>query len=360
MKYVFFDIECANCYQGKGKICSFGYVITNENFDVEEKYDMIINPDSKFNLGPDIKLAYTKSEFRHASQFPMFYDEIDALLTDPDAMIFGFSANNDARYIRDECIRYELPHIDYVFYDVQQMYMGYDNTKNQPSLVGICDRYGIPESQDVHKSDDDAFMTMEVLRNLCSITNKTVSDLIRDYPRSVGEMKNGEFRWVNNPGKEEKNQKNKKTKMNKSNQMRKYSANYRYFLRFCNSLVPSENEALPLYGKRVCISVNYEERHFSQMLSIAEQISMLGGKYDCSSDTCDLFVKYELIKTDGTPKKCPRLAHVIEKNNNGDNIAVIDFEDFLGLTGIDPERRSSDSENKPDTVYEDENMQDVI
>ena len=39
MKYVFFDIECANCYQGKGKICSFGYVITNENFDVEEKYD---------------------------------------------------------------------------------------------------------------------------------------------------------------------------------------------------------------------------------------------------------------------------------------------------------------------------------
>ena len=80
MNYCFFDIECANCFGGKGKICSFGYVITDEQFNILEKKDIVINPRSSFNLGPDLKLAYTKSEFRQAAPFPDYYDEIGALL----------------------------------------------------------------------------------------------------------------------------------------------------------------------------------------------------------------------------------------------------------------------------------------
>ena len=37
MKYLFFDIECANCYDGVGKICEFGYVLTDEYFTVLEE-----------------------------------------------------------------------------------------------------------------------------------------------------------------------------------------------------------------------------------------------------------------------------------------------------------------------------------
>ena len=29
-RYLFFDVECANCFNGKGKLCSFGYVLTDE------------------------------------------------------------------------------------------------------------------------------------------------------------------------------------------------------------------------------------------------------------------------------------------------------------------------------------------
>ena len=28
MRYLFFDIECANCYDSEAKICEFGYVLT--------------------------------------------------------------------------------------------------------------------------------------------------------------------------------------------------------------------------------------------------------------------------------------------------------------------------------------------
>ena len=44
MDYVFFDIECANCIEGQAKICSFGYVVTDEQFDVIEREDLIVNP----------------------------------------------------------------------------------------------------------------------------------------------------------------------------------------------------------------------------------------------------------------------------------------------------------------------------
>lgn len=36
MKYLFFDIECANCNDRRGKIYSFGYIIADEGLNVIE------------------------------------------------------------------------------------------------------------------------------------------------------------------------------------------------------------------------------------------------------------------------------------------------------------------------------------
>ena len=47
MKYVFFDIECACVYKNTAKICAFGYVLTDENFQVLAQEDILINPKGK-------------------------------------------------------------------------------------------------------------------------------------------------------------------------------------------------------------------------------------------------------------------------------------------------------------------------
>ena len=49
MRYLFFDIEGANCFDFLAKMCSFGYTITDENFKVNSKIDVIINPESPFD-----------------------------------------------------------------------------------------------------------------------------------------------------------------------------------------------------------------------------------------------------------------------------------------------------------------------
>ena len=49
MKYLFFDIECSNCFGGKNKICEIGYVLTDENFNLILKEDIPISPGDKNN-----------------------------------------------------------------------------------------------------------------------------------------------------------------------------------------------------------------------------------------------------------------------------------------------------------------------
>ena len=46
MRYLAFDIECCD---GK-HICEFGYVITDEKYNIIKKFVITINPESKFNL----------------------------------------------------------------------------------------------------------------------------------------------------------------------------------------------------------------------------------------------------------------------------------------------------------------------
>ena len=46
MKYLFFDIDCANCNDRRGKIYSFGYIIADEGLNViESEKDIVMNPD---------------------------------------------------------------------------------------------------------------------------------------------------------------------------------------------------------------------------------------------------------------------------------------------------------------------------
>ena len=120
MRYVFFDIECAD--GGKGSICSFGYVITDENFCELESDDIVINPESKFRLSgksrcPDIFFAYTEAEFRNAPRFPVFYEKIRSLLEADDQIVIGHSVQDDVNFLCKACMRYKLPALKFKFAD---------------------------------------------------------------------------------------------------------------------------------------------------------------------------------------------------------------------------------------------------
>ena len=69
MKYLFFDIEGA-CPK-LSTIATFGYVLTDENFNVTAREDILMNPASKYDWYV-LKhlLSYTKAEL--AAPMPQF------------------------------------------------------------------------------------------------------------------------------------------------------------------------------------------------------------------------------------------------------------------------------------------------
>lgn len=185
MNYVFFDVECANCLNGEGKMCSFGFVKTDENFQVLKKKDILIDPNAKFLLGnaktgKGIKLAYPLFKFKRAFIFPHYYDEIKRLLEDENNICFGFAVHQDVNYITYTCNRYGLPIIRFSFFDIQKFEQEIYQRKNTSGLDHLVEYFHVP-SFVYHRSDDDSLMSMEVLKGILEEKKMDVKTMLEEF-----------------------------------------------------------------------------------------------------------------------------------------------------------------------------------
>ena len=190
MKYLFFDIECSNCFNGFGKICEFGYVLTDENFKVVSAQDIPMSPgkgrDCRFHLRDrmkeeDIELAYDEDYYFNQLEFPSFYNRIKKLMEDPDTICFAYSMGNDIRHLYNTCVRYKLEPINYECYDVQKFVAKYLEIKEQLSLHKACLQIVGPNSLvklHEHLSRDDAEMERLIFEAICQLTKISSKDYL--------------------------------------------------------------------------------------------------------------------------------------------------------------------------------------
>lgn len=183
MEYLFFDVECANCFGGVGKMCSFGYVLTDESFNIIESDDIVMNPDCEFDWylyknKNDIKLAYSQEFFRSKPNFQSHYERIKSLLTRSGVKVFGFSSLNDVGFVVTACERYNLPVFDFAAYDLERIVKSDDEIFG--SLEERCRILGVDNSDlQAHKSSDDAVMTMRLLCAYCGKKAVSVESVMK-------------------------------------------------------------------------------------------------------------------------------------------------------------------------------------
>lgn len=185
MKILFFDTECANCFEGKGKICELGYVVTDVAFNVLSKRNFIINPSAEFDKKGfamrKIKLSCPYSEYYKQNKFPHHYEEIKSLFTADDILVVGHGTHFDAKYLLDECDRYSLPPFNYRFIDTQEVVKKLYGRETQLRLIELYSEF-YPEKarEQMHSGIDDAEMTAAVLQYVCRDKGVTVKELFDD------------------------------------------------------------------------------------------------------------------------------------------------------------------------------------
>lgn len=186
--YLFFDIECANCFGGVGKMCSFGYVLTDEDFNVIDSQDVAMNPEAEFDwylFSPKNKcrLAYSKDYFRAQHNFDSYYKGIKKLLEESGRRVIGFSSANDVGFIVSAWERYGLEPINFCAYDSAAIASNITGSKR--GLSEWCAFFNIDISGlTAHCSRDDAMMTMLLVKSLCAQKNMGIEELLSKHKDS--------------------------------------------------------------------------------------------------------------------------------------------------------------------------------
>lgn len=334
-KYLFFDIECANCYGNSAKIFSLGYVVTDENFEIlHEKEDVLINPRDRFDWYVAKKMmAYPTSIFSNLPPFPDFYEFFKALFEDPDTTVIGYAVTNDVHFLQDDCKRYDLTPFSYRFYDVQQIYARQpeNNTaKNlEDSLLSWC---GI-EPENLHRSDEDAYNTMLILKAIAAYHGKNLPEILEMYPECSGETHEfvTEYSWKKpepEGGRKKRHRggKGKKARTaaaaeelvaDPDNLMERGSHNAELFVRYLAGLTPKKTRKPPmLTGHTVTVSLSYQRYHFNEMLYLTQMIVNAGGRYTLKSAEADVLYTY------GSEEGDSRLAMFKERQAAGEEVEI--------------------------------------
>ena len=197
MKYVFFDIECAGVFKTTAKICAFGYCVTDEQFNILEKEDLLINPQGHFHLTDrkgqqGIVLPYKYEEFKKYPTFPQSADKIYKLLQADDTLVLGHAVMNDVKYLNLESKRFSLPSFNFSFADTQFLYMNrIGEFSRQFGLGKIAEDLGVEFTP--HRAVDDAYATMRIAEAMCKEENTTLDKVIERYQITLGKIQNYEI-----------------------------------------------------------------------------------------------------------------------------------------------------------------------
>ena len=190
MEYIFIDTESCTGKGDDGSLCSIGYALADENFVITERNDLLINPlPKRFSVGDKknlkrtgVMFAYAEEEFRKAPDFKGRYEEIKKLFA--GRTVLGFAMSNDVKYINDACDKFGLPRIEYEFTDVQFLYKLSHPSENSVGLKTLADKYGISYLE--HRSDEDAVVSLLVLKHMLSECNCTFKQYLAKYDVKFG------------------------------------------------------------------------------------------------------------------------------------------------------------------------------
>jgi len=315
--YLFYDLESGNEHDGLGGICSFGYVLTNDSFDILESDDIIINPELKKWDWYALKniLPYKKDCYEQMSNFPKAYDKIKRLFALDDLIVINHAIGNDIILLEQTCKRYKLELFNYAYYDSCELYRKIKGRKNHDNLDTISKEVCGLEERKSHTSLDDAERVYLIMKTLCFDEQTSLVNLFEKYGFKAKRTTDIDERNIID------------FKNNKTHD----SNNNRLFNKWIKRTKIKKDIESEYNGLSFSISSDYENHHFKEMLFIISLSAKLGMKYSIKPSECDIFAT---VKDDNSS----RARSINEAKENGKEIKIIDINDFLKIIGYKEEK----------------------
>ena len=288
MRNVFFDIECACVFKNVAKICAFGYVVTDENFNVLAREDILLNPKGKFHLtdrrGKEgLVLPYEYEDFKKYPLFPSAYKKIKELLEDEDAIVLGHATLNDVNYLNLETKRYRLPSFRFDWHDTQFFWMNVSGMYgNQIGLGAMAEELGVEFTP--HRAVDDAYATMRVCEALCKREGCSVAELVRRYHVRAGHVEKYQIRQPNSLGLKAYYAEREAKKV-------EHHRAHEEFYRFVNKHMHRRKKGR-LEGKIFCFSKDVED-DVPTSVRLLKAIFEAGGAYTSRPTQCNVYIARE-------------------------------------------------------------------
>ena len=345
MKYLFFDAESVDI---KHKLfCTYGYDLADSNLNSLDNKDIVFNPDipkDEYDWRVIRQLLfYNVHALTQLKTFPHFYKEIKRLMSKPDVICVGFEVEEDVRYVLHNCLKYSQEPINFKYIDVREIMQIITNEKPRGLAMEYA-RWCHQQPKYAHRSDFDAFMTRELLKAILKKERTTLGEFLENNPQIIGKAENwcyGYNETLTDIREEKPKSQYRKLKKGEEDKILKGSENWVLYNRFLDNVKKQEEAVLSefLQNKKISISLNYENNNYKNMLKIIQLIANAGGEYIKKASLADIFVTFdEKIEESGKIKECLKHKYVLQANQNGANIQIINFDEFLKMFKLDTEK----------------------
>lgn len=370
MKYLFYDCEFASCYGGKEKICEFGYVLVDEKFNVLYKGNIIINPNiSKKDWDwYALKKVLTRKIEVYESKltFPSYFKQISYLINNAD-YILGHSIEGDVHALNCELQRYNLPCLNFKFYDIKEMYKVYNNDKKNVSVQDMLKELEIKGDSNAHDAGADALNTMLELKAILKKVGFTLEEMIEMCPQAKDETTDFKIKSRIKAEHERLTRREKLLNGDYSDgtndlKLMGRNKNMKIFYQFLDNVQQNETGSEKLKGKKVTISLNYEVGHFKETMNLVQIVKNNGGEYILKASNADIFVTYRSLDENGVQRFCTRESYVDKAIGEGKQIKKMTLEEFLDLLDLTEEKLESlpfpslECLLRKDAIIKDKNM----
>lgn len=309
MKLLFLDLELAHSKNG-GKICEFGYVKTNEKFEVIKQENLIINPNIKrkdWDWYALKKILNRKVEqYENEKTFDKYYPKIKTIIEDVD-YIFGHSLHNDVKAIKAELDNNNYPALIFDFYDVKNCFKEYLNVKKDTGLIKICNILGISIEGKEHDAMYDSINTMLILKYIAEKEKLTIEEIISLCPT----MKMNSVDCL----------------LKKKNNQKVNKKSLKYII---ENTRKDNNGNDSLKNKKVYICYTFTKQLITETKNLVQLIINEGGEVVRKTEDADIFIQLnESIKVNNVIIEPMTNKHYEEAVHNGKSIEKIDLKNFL-------------------------------